>query len=363
MGLASRRAQAMQLRARQERIAQTRPNLFAANRIVKQLTTTQVSGLRPKTAAVVYDKRNAVAGRAIEREFARKGIKTQSLGLIGTDPNTIGRGKETLTKMAGSHVTVFLTGGKKNQFDAFSDVFTDKAEARMKTKRGTTLALNYGVEGSASMRTIAATAREAFITRQFTKKTMQAVQGSREIKVITAAGTNLTFTLSPRMKWLAEDGRITKDAWGNMPAGEVYTAPLKVNGTVVIDGFMNIIGKTGHAPIKAQIRDGKVVINSVTCANEGMRQKFIQMMQKSKNCDRVGELGLGTNVTIKKLQGNVLIDEKIPGVHIAFGDPYGEWTGAKWEQKDGEHHDAILVKPTIIVDGRPIMRQGRSLLK
>ena len=363
MGLASRKALLKTLQSRQDRIAQTRPNLFAANRIVKQLSTSHSPGKPIKTASVFYDRKNAVAGRAMEREFRRRGIKTEALGLIGTNPNTVGGAGPTIQRMGGAHAVVFLTGGKKNQFDAIADILTNKAEARMKTKYGSRLALIYGIEDTASRRTLAATAKESFLTRQFTKRTLQVVSGSKEIKVMTRAGTNLTFTLSPRIKWLMEEGQITKDAWGNMPAGEVYTTPLKVNGTVVIDGFMDVIGKTGHAPIRAQLRDGKVVINSITCPSEKMKQRFIQMLKAGKNCDRVGELGLGTNVTIKQILGNVLVDEKIPGVHIAFGDPYGEWTGAKWRQPDGEHHDAILMKPTILVDGKPIMREGKSLLK
>ena len=37
--------------------------------------------------------------------------------------------------------------------------------------------------------------------------------------------------------------------------------------------------------------------------------------------------------------GNILQDEKIPGIHIAFGHPYAEHTGANWLSKT--HIDCV----------------------
>jgi aminopeptidase len=44
----------------------------------------------------------------------------------------------------------------------------------------------------------------------------------------------------------------------------------------------------------------------------------------------VGEFAIGTNIGVRDVIGNILQDEKIPGVHIAFGNPYGAHTGADW---------------------------------
>jgi leucyl aminopeptidase (aminopeptidase T) len=74
----------------------------------------------------------------------------------------------------------------------------------------------------------------------------------------------------------------------------------------------------------------------------------------------VGEFAIGTNAACTHIIGNILQDEKIPGVHIAFGDPYGEHTGAKWFSKTnidcvGRHFDVWF-------DGKQIMRAGRFLV-
>ena len=50
-------------------------------------------------------------------------------------------------------------------------------------------------------------------------------------------GTNISFFIKNR-KWLSDNGIYTKKGdFGNLPAGEVFIAPLeeKTNGTIVVD--------------------------------------------------------------------------------------------------------------------------------
>jgi len=48
-------------------------------------------------------------------------------------------------------------------------------------------------------------------------------------------------------------------------------------------------------------------------------------------------------------------------VHIAFGNPYGEHTGAKWYSST--HIDVVGRKFDIWVDGEQIMRGGEFLIE
>ena len=73
--------------------------------------------------------------------------------------------------------------------------------------------------------------------------------------------------------------------------------------------------------------------------------------------NRFGEFAIGTNVGLTQLIGNLLQDEKFPGVHLALGSPYPDKTGAEWDSK--AHNDGILRNPTIAVDGRVIMKDGK----
>jgi aminopeptidase len=58
--------------------------------------------------------------------------------------------------------------------------------------------------------------------------------------------------------------------------------------------------------------------------------------------------------------GNILQDEKIPGIHIAFGNPYGAHTGAEWYSRT--HIDVVGREFDIWIDGLQIMHRGAFLL-
>ena len=40
---------------------------------------------------------------------------------------------------------------------------------------------------------------------------------------------------------------------------------------------------------------------------------------------------LGTNVGIREATGEVVADQNLPGLHIAFGATFSEQTGASWD--------------------------------
>jgi leucyl aminopeptidase (aminopeptidase T) len=83
-------------------------------------------------------------------------------------------------------------------------------------------------------------------------------------------------------------------------------------------------------------------------------------MARDENSDRVGEFAIGTNIELKHVIGHILQDEKFPGIHIAFGNPYGEHTGAAWYSST--HIDVVGTRFDIWVDDQQIMRDGQFLI-
>ena len=67
--------------------------------------------------------------------------------------------------------------------------------------------------------------------------------------------------------------------------------------------------------------------------NRELESDFWKYTHTDENSDRVGEFAIGTNIDLKEVIGEILQDEKYPGVHIAFGNPYGQeaHTGADWD--------------------------------
>ncbi|HEV2661687.1 MAG TPA: hypothetical protein VGU68_13850, partial [Ktedonobacteraceae bacterium] len=103
------------------------------------------------------------------------------------------------------------------------------------------------------------------------------------------------------------------------------------------------------------VKDG--YITSVTSENTELAQEVRDYLFSVPNGNRAGEFAIGTLTSLTKLSGNLLQDEKMPGLHVAFGNPYPEFTGADWDAQI--HVDVIPTSCTIEVDGREIMRDGK----
>ena len=178
------------------------------------------------------------------------------------------------------------------------------------------------------------------------------------IHVTTPDGTDLTARFDPDWRWVSCTGLYhNAGQWGNLPEGETFSCPQTVNGTLVAhvigDYFSQKYGILA-APITFVIRDGLV---AEVLAHDPLAAELLAYLDSVENARRVGEFAIGTNVGLRRLTGNLLQDEKIPGVHVAFGNPYPTETGASWSST--LHVDVIPVRCTITVDGEEIMRDGR----
>lgn len=183
---------------------------------------------------------------------------------------------------------------------------------------------------------------------------------ARHIKATTSAGTQLEAELSGRYRWLKTSGIISPEKWGNLPGGEVFTAPDLVNGTFVIDGVVGdyLCTKYGNlkdSPLTVRIKENR--LQEISCENKELEDDFWKYTHTDENSDRVGEFAIGTNIELQEVIGNILQDEKIPGVHIAFGNPYAEHTGANWYSST--HLDVVGTQFDIWIDDNQIMTKGK----
>jgi len=194
-----------------------------------------------------------------------------------------------------------------------------------------------------------------------TMKVFNLVKKAKEIRVV-ADNTDLIGEFSSKMRWKPCHGRIWKKGlWSNLPEGEVFTCPKSVNGYIeawiVGDYFSKKYGVL-KSPLNIEIKDS--FITKINSKNNKLEKEFEKYIKTYKNGNRVGEFAIGTLVNLKKFTGNLLQDEKYPGLHIAFGWPYGDDTGAKW--KCPTHVDVIPKNCTIYVDGKMIMKNSKFLI-
>ena len=195
-------------------------------------------------------------------------------------------------------------------------------------------------------------------------KVVETVRRAKQVRAKTPAGTDLTADLSPDYRWVKTSGIISPDKWGNLPGGEVFTTPGEVNGTFVIDGVVGDwlcakFGSLRENPLTIHVKGNR--LTEAHSTSHELEDDFWRYTHTDENSDRVGEFAIGTNIELKDVIGQILQDEKYPGVHIAFGNPYGAHTGARWYSST--HIDVVGRNFDIWVDGAQMMRNGQFLLE
>jgi leucyl aminopeptidase (aminopeptidase T) len=191
----------------------------------------------------------------------------------------------------------------------------------------------------------------------------QLASTAREIRATNPAGTNIIGRFTPNYRWLKTSGIISPNKWGNLPGGETFTTPEQVDGVFVIDGVVGDYlcekyGDLAATPLTIHIENSRLV--NAHSENKELEREFWDYCHTDENSDRVGEFAIGTNIAVRDVIGNILQDEKIPGIHIAFGNPYGAHTGADWYSKT--HIDVVGRHFDIWIDGKQIMSRGAFLL-
>src|SRR3954449_10545100 len=181
----------------------------------------------------------------------------------------------------------------------------------------------------------------------------EALDRAGEARITDANGTDLRLDLSGR-EAIPDAGEITQPgAFGNLPCGEGFITPAGGEGTLVIDGSLAGIGLV-DAPVELVVEGGHL-----TSARGGQGMAFMELLtEHGDDATTIAELGVGTNEKAK-VTGEILEDEKILGtVHIAVGASAGiGGAGAAPGPLD-----CVVRKPTLELDGEPIVRDGELLI-
>jgi leucyl aminopeptidase (aminopeptidase T) len=194
---------------------------------------------------------------------------------------------------------------------------------------------------------------------QLSDKLRERMLRAKTLTVKTEAGTAFAAHFDYKLDWVKTSGLISPRYWSNLPAGEVFTTPATVDGTFVCDAtagdyFNGKYGDLQSTPMKLTIEGGRLL--NVECARKDLEKEFWEYCHTDENSDRVGELAFGTNLGLSEMIGILLQDEKFPGVHIAFGDPYGSQTHADWKSKT--HVDVLTRNCDVWIDSDQIITKG-----
>jgi aminopeptidase len=184
------------------------------------------------------------------------------------------------------------------------------------------------------------------------KQVAQLLDEADEAHVTCPRGSDLKLDLTSRAG-IPDDGSLTSaGAFGNLPCGEGFIAPLGGSGTVVVE----TAGPLGITPEPATliVEDGRIVD-----ARDGLGPQFIELLRKhGERGTNLAELGVGTNDKAT-LTGNVLEDEKILGtIHVAFGAS----AGIGGSVSVPIHLDVVVIDASLVIGQTQVLERGRWVL-
>lgn len=220
-------------------------------------------------------------------------------------------------------------------------------------ERGTRVATLPGITEEIFIRTLSADYEEM---RKITDKVADILDSGERVEILTFLGTHLSFYIRGR-KAKRSTGIYRKvGECGNIPGAEAFIAPIEgtAEGIAVIDGSMAGIGLLKE-PIRLIINEG--IVKSIEGGDEA--EKLREILSKyGDEAKSIGEFGIGTNPKAR-ISGNILEDEKVLGtIHIALGSniDFGGTIRAPI------HLDGIIKNPTVLIDGKPLLREGKLLI-
>jgi leucyl aminopeptidase (aminopeptidase T) len=168
-------------------------------------------------------------------------------------------------------------------------------------------------------------------------------------RVTAPAGTDLELSLDGREAICDDGDLLTPGAWGNLPAGEAYIAPLEseARGTIVFDGSLAGWGLLDE-PLSIELEQGR----AVSAAGGAAAEWLLQTLEAGgANGRTIAELGIGTNPRAT-ISGAILEDEKAEGtVHFAFGTN----TSIGGVNEASVHIDGLVREAQVELDGRTIL--------
>src|ERR1019366_329261 len=178
---------------------------------------------------------------------------------------------------------------------------------------------------------------------------------AKKLRLKASGGTDLRIGIdSERHRWISNRGKWRPGSFVILPAGEVATYPSSINGVLVADFAFNVNALTDRSarlverPVTVWIEDGRA--QEHTCEDAEVKH-FLDQCFGTYCAHNVGELGLGTNISVKSaISLNSHINERRPGVHIGFGQ-HNQGTGVTY--RCNIHLDLIANGGLVWVDDDP----------
>jgi leucyl aminopeptidase (aminopeptidase T) len=153
---------------------------------------------------------------------------------------------------------------------------------------------------------------------------LERCRNANSLYIETKNGTSLRVELNnSKYQYKSSRGIRQPGKFMVIPPGEVATFPANINGTLVADFAINVNFlfdgdvRLDRNPVTLVIENGK--LTRFDCSNPEITVCLSKWFQRT-NATYVGELGFGTNkAVVEAVPENSHLNERIPGVHLGFG--------------------------------------------
>lgn len=198
-------------------------------------------------------------------------------------------------------------------------------------------------------------AAEADFSRlaEVTRSAAAAFAGAATLTITTPAGTHIRAGIEGRRVVSLEGVATRPGTASGLPAGVVAVTPIpgSAEGRLVLDGSIEGLGMF-EEPATLTVEAGRV-----TAISGGETARWLEAKWAAEPPDAraVAEFGIGTN-PFARYCGRLVEDERVAGsAHVGFGRN----THLGGEITEGTHRDAAMRRPTVQLDSRVVVRDGR----
>jgi hypothetical protein len=154
---------------------------------------------------------------------------------------------------------------------------------------------------------------------------LRALMPARNIRFTSKSGSDVRIKFdSDCFRWISNRGYAKPGKVVILPAGEIATYPLAVDGRFVADfGFNGNFhtlqdARLNLSPVTLWLEKSCVV--SIECPDNGVKAFITECLAREPNSNRVGEVGFGTNFGINTpVRQNSHLNERHPGMHLGLG--------------------------------------------
>jgi len=225
-------------------------------------------------------------------------------------------------------------------------------EARMKaTEKGARIASMPGISKETVLRTFF---QDYQIIRRRVNCLCDLLDQAGSIRLTADSGTEITFGIKGRKGRGRRGGIYTeRGAWGNLPCGEAFIAPVEgsAEGVYIVDLSHTGVGRVID-PIRLRVRKGRVC--RITGGPQSNRLDSVLRRFNHPDAFNIAEFGIGCNEKAAACGITLEAEKSLGTVHIALGGNF--FFGGTTQI--GIHLDGVVNKPTVEFDEKMVMHRG-----